>query len=70
MRKTNTNRTDPERTRPRARRVIRGGLPAWMPSELIDRCGGRVGVRFEFSQAEKVVLRKCKPPLILGITST
>lgn len=51
----------PENSGPRERRVIRGTLPAWMPGELKTRCGGRVDIRFEFSQAEKLVLRKRKP---------
>jgi len=53
--------TEPEPTRPRTRRVIRGAVPAWMPAELLDRCGGLIKCRFEFSPAEKLVMRKRKP---------
>ena len=58
---TSQNLTEPEQTRPRNLRVIRGGVPAWMPAELVDRCGGRIKCRFQFSLAEKLVLRKRKP---------
>lgn len=61
MKKTNRLPTELEQNKPRARRVVRAAIPSWMPAELIDRCGGRVTARFEFSPAEKLVLRKRKP---------
>jgi phage terminase large subunit GpA-like protein len=36
-------------------------IPAWMPKELIARCGGKVHSTFRFSDAERSILRKRKP---------
>ena len=59
--KMSLNQKDLEPNRPKACRVISGQFPDWMSADLIDRCGGRVKIRFEFSQAEKMVLHKRKP---------
>lgn len=57
---TNMSR-DPKTNKPRQRRSIRGAFPPWMPADLVDRCGRQLNISFEFSQAEKMVLRKRKP---------
>lgn len=56
-----TNLKNPAESRPRTRRQIRGAFPAWIPKDLKARLGGRVSCRFEFSQAEKLVLKQRKP---------
>ncbi|UQZ90682.1 terminase [Deltaproteobacteria bacterium Smac51] len=58
VRKQTTPMTD---KRPRTCRTIKCGIPHWLPKELVERCGGRVKIRFQFSEPEKMVLRKRKP---------
>jgi len=36
-------------------------FPSWLPPSLVARLGGKVRVRFQFSEAERTVLRKRKP---------
>lgn len=41
-------------------RSFTGQIPAWLPEQLVKRCGGKITVSFRFSQAERLVLRKRK----------
>lgn len=46
-------------TNPRTCRIA-GPIPAWLPQHLVDRCGGRICARFQFSAGERLVLYKRK----------
>lgn len=44
-------------------RKLHRAFPKWMPTDLIEKCGGSVSTCFRFSDGERLVLRKRKPIL-------